>query len=209
MIAKRRSKKLGHIRYHCVPALAELIEEGRAKCGKPAFNSGGKTRRPGIEPYTAHDKTAFFKHGLILAGGRIEPGARDRLIPAERERCGAHSGDDGRYVPKAAKLRNETPLGPERAPDAANHFFRHGHPVKGGVGEHGVELAGEGERMAIHRADVETTGASGGQQILAHIHACHLSAGRGDFRGEGAIATAQIKNALPRLGIEPAEDFIA
>ena len=92
-----------------------------------------------------------------IALGQWREGER-RMAGAPLEHR-AQRGHDRGDVAEAAELADEATARPERAPDAGDHLGRPQHPVQRRIGEHGIEPAVEGQRVARHHPRIEAEAA--------------------------------------------------
>ena len=77
-----------------------------------------------------------------------------------------------------------------------------GDPVKGGVGEDGVELMVVGERGGVVMLDMEVAFAGGGEHGGGGVDAGDDGSGGGELFGEGSVAAAEVEDLFAGLGVE-------
>ncbi len=96
-------------------------------------------------------------------------------------------------------LGDEAPARPERPPHARDHDVGALHPVERGVAEHGVELALEGEVLAVHDVRVDSERLRRVDLRRARVDAHHRAPERRELRAERTVAAAEIQDALAWL----------
>jgi hypothetical protein len=133
-------------------------------------------------------------------------GAAVQAPPVER---GDQRGGDLGHVAGAAHLADEAAAGPEHAPDAVDDRVRVQHPVQGGVGEDRVELALEGELLAVTELGVQAACAGAFDLLGAAVETEDPAAPRGDPFAQRAVAAAEIQYALARPRVEQGEQRLA
>ena len=118
--------------------------------------------------------------------------------------CGADGGD----VALAAHLSDEAAAGPEGAEGGGEgaRLIGGGDPMEGGVREDGVEWLVEVHVRSAAVEDLQTAGAGGGDHGGGGIEAGDEGAGGGELLGEGAVAAAEVEDALAGLWREEIED---
>ena len=84
--------------------------------------------------------------------------------------------------------------------------MRRAQPMQRGIGEHGVELGREVERVSVELADRKTLHARDSKQLIAQIDAKYTGSRRLDLGGERAVPAAEIEDALARTWAKHGED---
>ena len=97
-----------------------------------------------------------------------------------------------------AELADEAATGLERAMHTRNHELWPAHPVQYRIDS--IELALEGQRMAVNPLHLNALGSSSGQQLLGEIGAKNIGARSGDLLGQHAVAAAKVEDPLAALG---------
>ena len=92
------------------------------------------------------------------------------------------------------------PPGAQRARDAGDHRVGVGaHPMQGGVGEHGIELAGERQGGAVDQACVDAALPGLPHHVGGRVHSDDRAAELGQPQGQHTVAAAEVEDALARL----------
>ena len=81
--------------------------------------------------------------------------------------------------------------------------------MQGGVGEHGVEFALEGELLGVHDMGVEAARARRRHHVGPAVHRHHVRAGRHQLLGQRAVAAADVEDMLARLGSQKIDQGFA
>lgn len=142
--------------------------------------------------------------------------------PAARQRahqCGVHLRD----VARASGLEHELPAWPERRRDVREHGCPCARvaqdPVQRRVGEDlvvgaaegaAIEMGGQARAVVLLEEGLRVGGARSGDHGGGGVKAVDGAAaaqGRGNLRGESAIAAPDVENEITWVGREVGEDF--
>ena len=136
----------------------------------------------------------------ILARRREAPWNKSRAVDAAARQHRLQRHDDCGHVAMASEFGDETPAGAQRARDACYHGVRIGlHPMQGGIGEDGIELAGERQGGTVDEVRVSATIAGLSHHIRGCVDTDNRTAELGQPQGKHAVAAAKVENSLARL----------
>jgi hypothetical protein len=99
----------------------------------------------------------------------------------------------------AAELADEPPARLQRPFHAGDDLGGPQHPVQCGIGEHGVELRLEIQRVTVHDMRIQALFPGDADHVLAGVDANDLATHFHELLGQIAVAAAEIEDALAAL----------